>query len=42
MYKSKGEGKQEWSSIGQEKLEYVKTRVARRKKDALAAAADSD
>ena len=42
MFKSRREGNSEWSSIGSEKLEYVKTRVARRKKDALAAAADSD
>lgn len=42
MYKSKLSGQEEWSSIGPDKLEFVKTKVQRRKKDALAAGADSD
>jgi len=42
MYKSKGSKHTEWMSIGPEKLEFVKTKVQRRKKDALAAGADSD
>ena len=35
-------GQEEWSSIGPDKLEFVKTKVQRRKKDVLAAGADSD
>ena len=42
MYKSKVSKHTEWMSIGPEKLEFVKTKVQRRKKDALAAGADSD
>ena len=42
MYKSKMSGQEEWSSIGPDKLEFVKTKVQRRKKDVLAAGADSD
>ena len=42
MYKSKVSKHTEWMSIGPEKLEFVKTKVPRRKKDALAAGADSD
>jgi hypothetical protein len=42
MYKSKLSGQEEWSSIGPDKLEFVKTKVQRRKKDVLAAGADSD
>ena len=42
MYKSKMSGQDEWSSIGPDKLEFVKTKVQRRKKDVLAAGADSD
>ena len=42
MYKSKASKHTEWMSIGPERLEFVKTKVQRRKKDTLAAAADSD
>ena len=42
MYKSKVSKHTEWMSIGPEKLEFVKTKVQRRKKDAMAAGADSD
>lgn len=42
MYKSKVSKHSEWMSIGPERLEFVKTKVQRRKKDALAAGADSD
>ena len=42
MYKSRKSGNMEWSSIGPDKLEFVKTKVQRKKKDALAAGADSD
>ena len=42
VYKSKVSKHSEWMSIGPEKLEFEKTKVQRRKKDALAAAADSD
>ena len=42
MYKSKRSRHHEWMSIGPDKLEFVKTKVQRRRKDALAAGADSD
>jgi hypothetical protein len=42
MFKSKLSGLKEWQSIGQENLEYVRTRVKRRKKDAMEGAEDSD
>lgn len=43
LYKSKkNEQSNEWKSIGPEDLEFVKTKVARRKKDVLASGADSD
>ena len=42
MYKSKKSRVDEWQTIGNEKLEYQKTRVQRRKKDALACGDDSD
>ena len=42
VFKSKISKHGEWASIGPEKLEFVKTKVQRRKKDALAAGADSD
>jgi len=32
----------EWQSIGPDRLQYVKTKVARRRKDVMAAGADSD
>jgi len=41
IYKSKLGG-QEWHSIGPDQLHFVKSRVQRRKKDVLAAGADSD
>ena len=42
MFKSKKSRVDEWQTIGNEKLEYQKTRVQRRKKDALACGDDSD
>ena len=42
MYKSSLSGHQEWKSISQGNLEFIKTRVQRRKKDVMAAGADSD
>ena len=42
MYKSKLSANQEWCSLGPDQLEFQKTKVVRRKKDALAAGADSD
>lgn len=42
FWKSDLSGSQEWQTIGSGSLQYVKTRVARRKKDVVAAGADSD
>lgn len=42
VYKSSLSGNQEWKSIGPSQLSFVKTSVARRKKDVFAAGVDSD
>ena len=42
MFKSKHCKHTEWMSIGPDQLEFVKTKVQRRKKEVLAAGADSD
>jgi hypothetical protein len=42
MYRSQQSGSQEWRSIKEGQLEFVRTTVTRRKKDVLAAGADSD
>lgn len=42
VYKSHMTNHGEWQSIGPDRLQYVKTRVARRKKDVMAAGVDSD
>lgn len=42
MFKSKKSGIDDWQTIKNEKLEFQKTQVQRKKKDALAACEDSD
>ena len=42
LFKSRLSGSQEWKTIGTTQLQFIKTSVARRKKDVLAAGADSD
>lgn len=42
LFKSRLSGSQEWKTIGPTQLQFIKTSVARRKKDVLAAGADSD
>jgi hypothetical protein len=42
MFKSKKSNVEEWQVIGKDKLAYERTKVQRRKKDALAAIDDSD
>jgi hypothetical protein len=42
MFKSKKSGLDDWQVIGNERLEFQKTKVQRKKKDAMAACDDSD
>ena len=42
MFKSKKSGLDDWQVIGNDKLEFQRTKVQRKKKDAMAACDDSD